>query len=176
MSSSEPIVLVPHDPAWALRFSEERARIAAVFADVPGVEIEHVGSTAIPGIAAKPVIDLMLGAPSLADIEARIPAVEALGYRYVREFEAELPERRYFRRAARGPRTHHLHAVVLGGPFWRDHLAFRDFLRRHPADARAYESLKHSLAESCDGDREVYTDGKSAFVRGILFRARLESV
>lgn len=169
----DPVVLVPYDAAWPQIFAEVRERLLDVF-DGVDVAVEHVGSTAVPGLAAKPVIDVLLGAPSLQDVEERIPALAADGWSYVPAYESELPERRYFRRPAEGTRTHHLHAVVRGGPFWRDHLAFRDFLRTHPADARAYEALKRGLAASCGTDREAYTEGKTGFVRGILFRARLE--
>jgi GrpB-like predicted nucleotidyltransferase (UPF0157 family) len=173
-SATDPVVLVPHDPAWPSRFAEERDRLVALFAGVD-VGIEHVGSTAVPGLAAKPVIDVLLGAPSLRDVEDRIPALAADGWSYVPEHEDALPDRRYFVKSAGGARSHHLHAVVNGSAFWRDHLAFRDFLRTHPADVRAYEALKRDLAAAHRDDRAAYTDGKTAFVRGILFRARLEA-
>jgi len=112
-----PVVIVPWQPVWAERFAAERARLLALFAPDP-VVVEHVGSTAVPGLAAKPIVDMLLGARRLADVERRIPALEAAGWEYVPEHEAVLPERRFLARPRRGPRTHHLHAVEIGGAFW----------------------------------------------------------
>ena len=118
-------LLVLYDPAWPRRFDEERRVLAAVFAGTEAV-IEHVGSTAVPGLGSKPVIDVMVGVPALAAVEERIPALEAVGYGYVQEYEPQLPERRCFRKPQLGTRTFHVHCVVHGSDFWIRHLAFRD--------------------------------------------------
>jgi GrpB-like predicted nucleotidyltransferase (UPF0157 family) len=134
--------------------------------------IEHVGSTAVPGLGAKPVIDIMLGVSALLEVEARIAQLGSRGYEYVPEHEAQLPARRYFVKPPTRPRTFHLHCVVRGSDFWQSHLEFRDFLREHPEMAAAYLELKQELAARFRTDRVAYTDGKSAFISSILEKPR----
>lgn len=167
------IRIVGYDPAWPAAFESEAARILALFAD-GSTRIEHIGSTAVPGLGAKPIIDIMLGAPELGEIDAAVPGIESLGYQYVPEHEAEMPERRFFRKERGGRRTHHLHAVEVGGAFWRDHLLFRDFLRSHADVARAYHDLKAELAGRFASDPEAYMDGKDAFIKRVMEEARGE--
>ncbi len=166
---TELVVVVPHDPRWPAAFERERARLEEVFAGT-GAVIEHVGSTAVPGLAAKPIIDIMVGLGALAQAEARVDALAGLGYEYVPEYEHEIPERRYFRRPAIRPRTHHLHCVERGSDFWSRHLAFRDRLRRDGRVARAYGELKMRLAEVHRTDAPAYTAAKSPFIEGALGR------
>jgi len=166
---SEPVVIVPFRAEWADRFAEQRDRLLALFVPAP-VRIEHVGSTSVLGLAAKPIVDMMLGVRRLADVERRIPVLEADGWEYVPEHERIFPDRRFFARPVPRPRTHHLHAVEVGTDFWRDHLAFRDHLRTHPADAEAYAALKRELAARHGRHREAYTEAKSDFVRSVLAR------
>lgn len=161
------LLVVPYDPVWPTAFDEERVRLLNAFEGVEA-RVEHIGSTAVPGLCAKPVLDLMLGVPSLDDVEARRAALEEIGYHYVSEYEEEMPERRYFRRPAERPRTHHLHCVVTGGPFWRRHLVFRDRLRSDPDTAAAYGALKRALAERHAGDRVAYTEAKRPFIEAVV--------
>ncbi len=163
--------IVAYDPDWPARFETERKRVLALFAP-GGAVLEHVGSTAVPGLAAKPIVDMMLGVERLAEVEARIPALEALGYEYVAQHEVRFPERRFLARPRSGPRTHHLHAVERGSGFWRRHLGFRDLLRADPRTARAYEDLKRGLARQHAEDREAYTEAKTDFIEAALERAR----
>jgi GrpB-like predicted nucleotidyltransferase (UPF0157 family) len=142
------ITVVAYDPEWPLRFERERTLLASVFAGT-GALIEHVGSTAVPGLGAKPIIDIMVGVSRLSDAERRIPALEAQDYEYVPAYEAQLPERRYFRKPSVGPRGYHLHCVVTDSEFWVHHLAFRDYLRAHPESAAAYFEPKRRLAARC---------------------------
>ncbi len=169
---TDPIVIVPYDSRWPQAYEEERRRLAQVFEGTAAV-IEHVGSTAVPGLGGKPILDVMVGVTSLARVDARIPALEESGYEYVPEYEAELPGRRYFRKPRRRPRTHHLHCVRLGGAFWLRQLAFRDRLRADAERARAYFELKHRLASSLGRDRRAYTDAKSPFIESVLAEAGL---
>ena len=161
----ERVTIMPYDPEWPRRFADEATVLEAVFAR-SSVAIEHIGSTSVIGLGAKPIIDIMIGLERLADAEIRIAALEAVDYEYVPEYEAQLPDRRYFRKPRLGPRTHHVHCVIKGSPFWVRHLAFRNHLRAHPEDARAYEELKRSLAVQLD--RPEYTDAKTPFIEGIL--------
>lgn len=165
---NDRVTIVPYDPDWPRRFSEECRALAAVFAGREAV-IEHVGSTAVPGLGAKPVIDIMVGVPVLVEVERRIPALEAAGYEYVQEYERQLSDRRYFRKPRRGPRAFHLHCVVTGSDFWIRHLAFRDDLRTHPESAAAYYNLKRELAGRVS--KGEYTEAKSAFIEGVLASA-----
>jgi GrpB-like predicted nucleotidyltransferase (UPF0157 family) len=168
---SQPIEVVDYDPAWPARYAEERDRIAAALGD--GVlAIEHVGGTAVPGLPAKPVIDLMVG---VADIERAGQAVAGLinlGYEYVPEFESQLPDRRYFRRGS--PETHHVHMVPVSSDFWSEHLLFRDYLRTHPQAAEEYGKLKRGLADRFRTDREAYRAGKVPFIDTVVDAARRE--
>lgn len=168
----DAVVIVEHDPRWAAAYARAAAELRAVLAPWL-VAIEHIGSTAVPGLAAKPVIDLQVGVRSLADSDAIVAAVQSLGYEYVPEFEAELPDRRYFRRWADGRRTEHVHLVEHGNRSWWDrHLAFRDWLRAHDEDRDAYAALKRRLADAHPVDRAAYTDGKAGFVQAIERRAQ----
>ena len=139
----------------------------------PYCTIEHIGSTSVPGLIAKPVIDIMLGAPDLSYVEDRQEALAKLDFHYVAEFTAAMPERRYFVRPALHPRDVHLHAVVYDGEFWRDHLLFRDALRRDEALAQAYATLKRELAATYADSSWAYTEAKTGFVRAALNHARM---
>lgn len=166
-SVTEPVVVVPYDPLWPQLYEVERLSLKGAFERVRAT-IEHVGSTAVPGLAAKPIIDIMVGLPSLEEAERHIAALEAIGYHYVPEYEHDLPDRRYFRRPREYPRTHHLHCVREGGEFWNRHLAFRDRLRSDAEAAEAYGALKLELADVYRTDRLGYTEAKSPFIEGIL--------
>ncbi len=167
----ERVVIAEYDPRWPASFAAESKRIAAAARDLL-VAIEHVGSTSVPGLAAKPVIDILGGVRLLADADAAVPRITAIGYEYVSKWEDELPGRRYFVRRLQGVRSHHLHVVETTSDFWRDHLLFRDHLRAHPADVIRYAALKHDLAESLGDDREAYTDAKAEFIAACLAAAR----
>ena len=168
------VTVVEYDPAWPDAFRAEADVLLARFE--PGAaRVEHIGSTAVPGLGAKPIIDIMLGAGGLRDIERAIPSIESLGYVYVPELEAEMPERRFFRKDTNGCRSHHLHGVRFDGVFWQDHLLFRDYLRSHPDVAGAYHDLKRRLASRFRSDPHAYTYGKNPFIEEVLVSARLES-
>ena len=132
--------LAAYDPAWPRRFAGEAPRLVVALA--PVLAIEHVGSTSVPGLAAKPTVDIAVGVPTLAldaDAHARM---EALGYRYGGTHD--LPQH-VFRKGAAVPWEVLVHVVEHGGGMWRNFLRFRDHLRSHPADARRYEELKAGL-------------------------------
>lgn len=124
------VTIVPYSPGWPALFCRLRRELLDIFAPFQ-VVVEHIGSTSVPGLAAKPVIDVLLGADSLANIESKIDSLSTLGYSYVSKYEPELPMRRYFVKSA--SMRVHLHAVELTSRFWWEHLAFRDALR---ADTR----------------------------------------
>ena len=167
---AEPITIVRYDPRWRSEFDAERVRLERVFQGTAAV-VEHVGSTAVPGLGAKPIIDIMVGLSHLDEAEARIPALEQIGYQYVPAHESELPDRRYFRKVQSGRKTHHVHAVVHGSDFWRRHLLFRDYLRRHDAMAKEYLRLKQRLAAVHLTNRRAYLQAKSDFIEAVLLKA-----
>lgn len=150
--------VVPYDPAWPAIFAAERKRIAPLLA---GAELNHFGSTAVPGLAAKPVIDMIALVP---DLDAPIPAlVQSAGYQFPRAFNATLSHRRFLCYPSAAHRTHHLHLVDLRDELER-RLRFRDRLRADPQLARTYETLKRTLATRYENDREAYTEAKSEFI------------
>jgi len=168
---NEEVALSAHDPAWAQAFELERARLMAL---LPGVflAIEHIGSTAVPGLVAKPVIDLMAAVESLHGVDALIDQLCENGYTTSHEFNATLADRKWLMRWRDGRRTHHLHIVVRGGAPWHDRLAFRDALRRDHPLADRYARLKTELAVRHQADREAYTEAKADFVREAVESSR----
>lgn len=167
------MVVVPYDPSWPAGFEQERVALAGIFPSSVAT-IEHIGSTAVTGLGAKPVIDIMLGVDQLAVVVERAAAIEELGYEYVPEYESELPDRRYFRKPVQRPRTHHLHAVERGGEFWRRHLTFRDLLRANPDTAQDYYALKRRLSRHYGHDRDAYTEAKTKFIERCLAHHRAQ--
>ncbi len=157
------IEIAEYNPKWPERFAAERARLLTA---APDAVIEHIGSTAVPGLGAKPIIDMMLGVKALADVP--IAAFSALGYDYVTKYDHMFPERRYFVQ----PEAFHLHCVELTTEFWRRHLLFRDYLRNHPEYARACYELKLELAKEHAGDRQAYNAAKTDFIEDAVRRAR----
>jgi GrpB-like predicted nucleotidyltransferase (UPF0157 family) len=166
------IRIADYDPRWPAMFEAERARLLNVICDwVTG--IEHIGSTSVPGLAAKPVIDMLVGVRALDDADSHcIGPICDLGYEYVSEFESVMPYRRFFRRDDDdGQRTHQIHLVEQGTDFWQRHLLFRDYLRAHSEQARSYEQLKRRLAPQFS-DVNDYAEAKTEFIRAAERRAR----
>ncbi len=162
------VLLSPYSPLWPAIYDYERMALEALFEGA--ARCEHVGSTAVPGLGAKPIVDILLGVPDLAVVEGRIPQLQARGYRYVPEFERAFPERRFFSRSDGQPGNYHVHAVMLDGTYWKHHVAFRDALRADGALAAEYWKLKQRLVARFPDDRAAYTDGKGDFIRAVLRR------
>jgi GrpB-like predicted nucleotidyltransferase (UPF0157 family) len=163
----EEVRLQPYDSLWPSKFSTERQRLASLLPSA-FVEIEHIGSTAVPGMPAKPVIDLLAGVESMAVAKSIAESICASGYTTSTEFNKTLVGRMWFMRWAEGHRTHHLHVVVQDGDVWREHLAFRDALRSSPSVAARYAALKNQLAARHSTDREAYTNAKAEFIHSTL--------
>ena len=163
---AEPVVIVGYDPAWPGRYEVLRARLAEALGELAAA-IEHLGSTAVPGLAAKPVIDLDVVLRSSADLPAAIERLAGLGY--VHEGDLGIPGREAFATPpGYGRHDHHLYVCAPDWPGHGDQIAFRDYLRGHDEAAQAYAALKRSLAARFRDDRRAYTDGKAAFVRQVL--------
>lgn len=159
--------LEPYDPAWPGLFAAEAERLQRIFADAGlVVTLEHTGSTAIPGLASKPVLDILGGYPEGTPVAEYIDVLAGAGY--VHRGEQGVPGREFFRRG--NPRSYHLHLTQIDGPFWRDHLTFRNRLRAENTLRDAYAALKHDLAARFPRDREAYIEGKGTFVNDILRR------
>ena len=157
------VQVVAHDPAWRSEFEAEAKRIARAVGDIV-VRLHHIGSTAIPGIFAKPIIDFLLEVDDIAELDDRSSAVEELGYQAMGEFG--IPGRRYFRRDnALGVRTHQVHAFEADSTEVERHLAFRDYMIARPVEAHAYGELKQKLAQEHPDDIEAYMDGKDSYVK-----------
>lgn len=165
----EPIRLVPYDPRWPTLFQREHDRLRSLFPDTR-LTVEHYGSTAVRGLRAKPIIDILVGVASMEAVQALVPRLCEAGYTAPTAYNARLPDRQWLMRSADGRRTHHLLVVVHGGEQWRRRLAFRDALRADHSIASAYEALKGSLAAQHARDREAYTAGKAAFIDDVLAR------
>jgi len=159
----EAVTLLPYDPQWSQAYAAERDQVARVLGDL-AVEIHHIGSTAVPGLPAKPVIDLLVAVRRLEEASACMAALETLGYRFVDH--PQNVDRRFFRKGL--PRSHHLHIVALGSPAYHDHLDFRDALRAEPSLRQRYAALKEALAGRYKYERAKYVEGKSAFVAETL--------
>ena len=157
------IQVVAHDPAWRGEFEAEARRITRALGDLV-VRLHHIGSTAIPGIFAKPVIDLLMEVDDIVELDDRSSFMEDLGYEAMGEFG--IPGRRYFRKNnASSVRTHQVHAFEVDGTEVERHLAFRDYMIAHPEEAQAYGDLKRKLAQEHPDDIEAYMDGKDPFIK-----------
>ena len=170
----QSVTLLEHQSAWPREFTEVAAEIAVLFSSNP-VSVEHIGSTSVPGLCAKPVLDIMLGTSDLSIVSARSAGLLELGYRYRPEYEVEIPERRYFVRAEGPGLRVHLHALVEGGAQWRNHLTFRDALRNDAELMQEYAALKRQLALRHSVDKAAYTLAKAPFIRRVLADARMAS-
>jgi GrpB-like predicted nucleotidyltransferase (UPF0157 family) len=167
MMADQAVYLVDHDPVWHERFVLQRDALAQLLRRWLAAAPEHVGSTAVPGLRAKPVIDIAAPVVSLASAEAAIPALQADGWL----FWPEDPNRSYrlwFLRPTPAARTHHLYLMQYDSAELRRLLLFRDALRDDAVLRHAYASLKDRLADQHRTDRDAYTDAKSAFVQSVL--------
>lgn len=163
--SQAPVIIEPYDPLWPAKFELERKVIEEALATYLVGTVEHIGSTSVPGLWAKPVIDIMAGVASLAESRPAIPLIEAIGYWY---FPYKPDQIHWFCKPSDRIRTHHLHLVPYLGEVWNSRLAFRDRLRVDSELRDAYAELKLSLAETFRDDREAYTEAKSEFIASAL--------
>lgn len=169
MKHRAPIIIASYTAQWAQRYREEEALIREVVP--PHFALEHIGSTSVPGLAAKPIIDVVLGAGSLHEIEQVIPQLEQLGYEYIPRHESEIPARRFLAKPTVRPRHFHLHGVVRDGPLWQNYVLLRDRLRHDEHLAHRYAELKRELARKYGDDREGYTNGKTEFILQVTGRS-----
>lgn len=154
-----------YDPRWQDDYEKERIQLLKMLGDNI-CSLAHIGSTAIPGIHAKPIIDVVIGVRSIEMVPELVELLKSLNYVY--RGENGLPKRHFFRKTFGNVVTHHLHVVEEGSDYQRKHLFFRDHLRQNKEAAQEYDRLKIFLAKKFDCEREKYVEGKGEFIRGIL--------
>jgi GrpB-like predicted nucleotidyltransferase (UPF0157 family) len=165
---AEPLVISAYDPRWPLMFGELRDRASDALREL-AVSIEHVGSTAVPGLAAKPVIDLDAVVAAFDDVREALDRLAALGYEPGgRSGTVTTIPGLAAPRWPRGERRHHLYVVVDGSAVHRERIAFRDYLRAHPAEMRRYAELKARAARDSGQDQERYSRAKHEYVQRVL--------
>ena len=168
----EEISIVPYNPVWPILFESEEVFLQSKLPGSLVSRIEHFGSTAIPGLAAKPVIDILVQVGSLEETKKLIvPLLESEGYDYFWRTDTPSPYAWFIKRDSEGKRTHHIHMVEADSKLW-DRLYFRDYLSEFPDEAKRYEELKLSLADEYPNDRIAYTEGKTEFVVALTERAK----
>jgi putative glutamine amidotransferase len=166
---SRDYAIVDYRPVWAKHFDDESARIRAALPDRLVAGIEHVGSTSVPGLAAKPIVDIQVSLTTLIPRAAYVEAFERLGYRHA--IDPWRDDHEYFSCDLDGSRKFHIHVCPAGSDWERRHLVFRDWLRAHPEDSAAYADLKRSLARDHPRDIMAFVDAKTPFIREIEHRA-----
>lgn len=165
------VTIVEYRPEWTDMFEDEKRVLRNALGEL-SARIEHVGSTAVSGLAAKPVIDIMIGLDDFSIADKLVPKIEALDYEYIKKYEAVMPFRRFFVKETGGVRTHQIHMVCVTSEFWERLILFRDYLRRNPETVAEYAAMKKNLAEREWLDVNEYADAKTEFIREIENRAR----
>ena len=165
---ADPVVIVEYDALWPKMFAEEQARLLYALNGLD-ISVEHVGSTSVPLLASKPIIDIMVVVPDAPTGEKTIIPLTVLGYDY--RGELGIPGRLYFAKGG-PPRSHHLHMYPYGHPETVRLLLFRDYLRANPNAVQKYAELKRALADKFRDDREAYTEAKSTYIKSIEAKAR----
>lgn len=161
-------MLVPYDPSWPERFSEHAGRIKSALGEV-AVAVEHMGSTSVPGLSAKNVIDIQVQVRSFEPLDAYRVSLEGAGYQYRADDD---PEHRFFKMDIDGERAVNIHVVEVGGWWGQRDLMFRDYLRAHPDEAARYEAVKRELAARFAGRVQAYADAKTDYITGVHAKAR----
>ena len=168
----DEIEIVDYDPRWPILFDEEAKRLRVILDPSLIMGLEHFGSTAVPALPAKPIIDILIAVQSLAD--ARISFIEPLRtLEYVYWADNPRKDRMFFVKGMPpfgSGRSHHVHVTEPDGEMWR-RLAFRDYLRAHPEESRTYERLKRRLAAEHPTDRDAYSDAKSDYIESVMRKA-----
>ncbi|HEY2422000.1 MAG TPA: GrpB family protein [Neobacillus sp.] len=163
------VVIEEYTSDWVLRFQEEQRILKGIFCD-KAIAIEHIGSTSIEGLGAKPIVDIMVGVSHLNEVDEFIEPLKKVGYEYV--FHKEFPNRRFFRKGQWRAGTHHLHIYQYESEEWKNHILFRNYLRTHPDQLKQYQQLKKDLAEKYHFERAAYTKAKEPFILTVIKKAK----
>ncbi len=168
MEVHDSVIILPPDPSWPVEFEHAKADLAIALG-ARAIAMEHIGSTAVPGLSAKPIIDVLIGIAKLDDADACIPILVQRGWEFPDEYNKTLSGRKFFlKRDGEGVRTHHAHFVVHDGDLWKGYVMFRDKLRDSSELRDRYEQLKRDLAAKFHDQREKYTASKTDFVSEVL--------
>ena len=159
------VILHEYDSSWPVKFAAEKAYLISIVGDWNYGSIEHIGSTAVPNMVAKPIIDIMFGVKSLEESKPAINILQEHGYQYW-PYKTEVMH--WFCKPSDAFRTHHLHLVTFESPLWKERIQFRDILRSDKTVAARYASLKTELASLYKEDRETYTEKKWPFIQQVL--------
>lgn len=168
----EQVVIEDYSSNWPVEYEKEAMKINKIFGDKV-LGIEHIGSTSVEGLGAKPIIDFMVGISDLKEAEEFTGALQEIGYEYV--FHKTFPNRRFYRKGEWRAGTHHLHVYKYGSEEWNHNIWFRDYLRSHPDALIQYNQLKKDLAEKHNMDRVAYTNAKHPFITEIIDKAKSET-
>lgn len=164
------VVIEEYNASWPVLFSEEKRKLENIF-QLENIAIEHIGSTSVPGLGAKPVIDIMIGVSDFSMANNFISGLEGLGYQYISSYESMMPFRKFFIKDALGKRTHHIHLVEFNTDFWKRHLAFRNYLRENNEVKDEYYLLKKELSEKEWNSGDEYAAAKADFINEVLNKA-----
>lgn len=165
------IVIEKYTSNWALSFNEEKKLLKDIISDI-AISIEHIGSTSVKGLGAKPIVDIMIGVCDLEEIGDFIEPLSNIGYEHV--FHKEFPNRRFFRKGLWRAGTHHLHIYRYESEEWNSNILFRNYLRKHPDVRNQYNQLKIELAQKYSCDRVKYTEAKGPFITDVIQKAKDE--
>jgi len=165
------VIIEAYNPEWAIEFQREAKKINNIFSEKI-IDIEHIGSTSVKELGAKPIIDIMGGVKDLKDVEEFIEPLNQIGYEFV--YHKEFPFRRFFRKGQWSAGTHHLHIYQYQSEHWDNNILFRDYLRNHQDVLEQYYGIKKELAQKYQFDRKQYTSAKAPFIQNIINKARNE--
>ncbi len=168
-NTADPIIIYPYNKKWPEIYNKEAKKIISkcILYD-PKLSVEHIGSTAIPQMSSKNIVDILIGVSSMDIADKLIDTIKLMGYKYISSYENQFPDRRYFEKSNNDTEQFHIHMVKLNSTFWNEHIWFRDFLKNHRHLADEYEKLKFKLAEKYRYNRDLYTKEKGLFIRQIF--------
>ena len=167
--------VLEYQDTWPGQYSQVAVELRSAI-PATNAALEHIGSTAVPGLCAKPVIDVLLGLTSLNQVDERVSALAAIGFIYRPEYESQIPQRRYFVKPEGQTLRVHLHAVIRGGKLWQQHLLFRDLLRNDQGVRTSYALLKKYIALLHASDKAAYTEAKAPFIKQVLATQSAQTV
>lgn len=166
------ITIEDYNPNWSKQFDEEKEKLKEILTD-KYISIEHIGSTSVEGLCAKPILDIAIGVNDLEIVSEFIEPLKQIGYEFV--YHKEFPQRRFFRKGQWGSGTHHIHFYQYHGEHWNNQILFRNYLRVNPDVLKEYQKLKINLAEKFRFDRASYTTNKASFIQNVLQKAKEEN-
>ncbi|SDE68260.1 GrpB domain, predicted nucleotidyltransferase, UPF0157 family [Paenibacillus sp. UNCCL117] len=167
----KPVIIEEYNEDWAFEYTQEERKIKELLG-TKAIAIEHIGSTSVQGLGAKPIIDFMAGVNEWSDVDEFMEPLAKLGYEHV--YHREFPNRRFFRKGQWRAGTHHFHVYRYGSDEWNNNILFRDYLRTHSDVREQYNHLKKTLAEKYPNDRAAYTNAKHPFIADVIEKAKKE--